>query len=379
MDLVDSLNLRSIWKRAAKVATLALTVALCGFTPTAAEAKTTVSTLWLTEKFPVAGYDKISTIEIQHPTKVFCEPGAYCSFTVQARFTNPKPLSSPSIELLTAQGVSYTSTYMSSVYTTNWQNLTFSASYKANTEVTFGIQNSTRYSSDAQRYFTSIVTGPTPAKTLHSPIGDETVEAWQSANMMLTSNMRFATAWMPSSMNTAESCIRVPLHAAAVDYLTGNFASFTDAGAVSVSLSLSVNGYQASTSFGSGANAWQTGQVTSSTIQLCGLNPRSGVTNDVSISVSGTYRDGEISKTSSGQFGFPVTGTSIYTSINCLKGKTIKVVTAAKPVCPAGYAKTNLKVVNGKLAPTTITCVKGFLVKRVTGVLPSCPSGYRRK
>ena len=180
-------------------------------------------------------------------------------------------------------------------------------------------------------------------------------------------------------MSSASACVDVPIYALAVDPVTGDFASLDTAASTSVGMEMTTATDSASTVFSPSSNPWQTGKASSTETRICGINPQDGMTTEIDVALEGNFKDGEISKQSTGQHTITVTRTSIYTSINCLKGKTVRVVSAAKPVCPAGYAKTNLKVVNGKLAPTTITCVKGFLTKRVTGVLPSCPAGYRRK
>jgi hypothetical protein len=54
----------------------------------------------------------------------------------------------------------------------------------------------------------------------------------------------------------------------------------------------------------------------------------------------------------------------------CLKGSTLKKLSASVAKCPTGY-----KLVK----PITITCVKGNLTKKVTAVNAKCPTGYRLK
>jgi hypothetical protein len=56
------------------------------------------------------------------------------------------------------------------------------------------------------------------------------------------------------------------------------------------------------------------------------------------------------------------------TTITCMRGKTIRKMTAVSPACPRGYKKTR-----------TINCVRGKTTKTVTAVSPACPRGYRVK
>lgn len=65
-------------------------------------------------------------------------------------------------------------------------------------------------------------------------------------------------------------------------------------------------------------------------------------------------------------------------TVNCLAGRDLRVVRAPEPKCPEGYEPTRLAVRDGKLVPWTITCRKGFSKTTVRGVFPSCPAGYTR-
>lgn len=65
-------------------------------------------------------------------------------------------------------------------------------------------------------------------------------------------------------------------------------------------------------------------------------------------------------------------------TINCLAGRQLRVLRAPEPKCPEGFEITKLAVKNGKLVPWTITCRKGFTKTTVRGVFPSCPAGFTR-
>jgi hypothetical protein len=56
------------------------------------------------------------------------------------------------------------------------------------------------------------------------------------------------------------------------------------------------------------------------------------------------------------------------TTIICVRGKTIKRVTAVSPKCSRGYERAS-----------TISCIKGSSTRKVTAVSPKCPSGYKEK
>ena len=381
MDLDHSMTAKKFWHRFVAVV-LGSALAL-GAAPglESAQAAQLTSTLWLTEKYPLSLYDKVSTIEIKHPKRVFCNANTSCYVDVQARFTNTKPASSPTIDLITNLGTKIASDWMSSYQGTNWQTLSFYGTFSSNTEVTFNIQSSTLYSSDAQRYFTSVITGPTPDAAFYfdNPSSDS-VTNWQSYNFLIGQQVIFAGIIFPLEAQTSSTCLTIPVAAAPLDVVTGKQSGIDTSGLVSVQAGFSIDGERVdSVFFGGSGNPWSSSRQTESSVELCGLNPQSGRVTNVTVVIEATYKDDSYSKTSAGSYDMSVVGSSVYTTINCLKGKTVRVVTAARPVCPAGYAKTSLKVVNGKLAPTSITCVKGFLVKRVTGVLPSCPAGYRRK
>ena len=60
--------------------------------------------------------------------------------------------------------------------------------------------------------------------------------------------------------------------------------------------------------------------------------------------------------------------TLVRTTIICVRGKTIKKVTAVSPKCSRGYERAS-----------TILCVKGSSTRRVTAVSPKCPRGYKEK
>jgi hypothetical protein len=358
-----------------KLASAVLLVGVLGFSSQAALADDTLLSKFLvSENASHVGYDAQSSIEITSPPVVYCS-GA-CSLTVNARFTDSNPWSSPYVTLITSGGTTLASAYLSTSGRTNWQPLTFSFSATSNLDVTFHIADTAAYKMySGLRKLTRIQAGQTPPSKdpdLTWPTGTTT-----GTNLNSTFGnglFRFLDTYVPDRLTTSATCANIPVWFQPRDISTG--LPKTDSTALSVSVDYEINGTRvASQSFTDAS--WSKGVPTLVTNQVCGLNNKLGVSNDVNVIVQATYSGQYVSQLN--QASVQVLGETNFTSINCLKGKYIKSVSAERPVCPAGWAKTTITPVNGMLPPTTISCVKGFTLKRVTGVLPSCPAGYRRK
>jgi hypothetical protein len=354
---------------------VAVLVATMGMAAVPAYAADTVSSKILVDEVTAhTGYDVQSTIEIESPTTVFCSGS--CSLTVSARFANSNPWSSPTLSLITSNGNTLGSVYLSTSGRTNWQTLTFYFSASSNLDVTFHVYDTASYKMYlGNRKFTRVQAGATPDSpepSLNWPAGTSTGTTLSAR--FGSGLFRFLDAYMPDQLVTSAACTNVPLWIQPRDISTG--APKTDSSVVTIGLAWTVNGGEV-VSAGYDDSSWAKGAPTSLSVKVCGLNPRQGFVNTVSIYMAGIYPGQE--NVDAGSAEISVTGEVLYKSINCLKGKVIKTLTAANPTCPAGYSKTTIKPVNGQLPPTTISCVKGFVVKKVTGILPSCPAGYRKR
>lgn len=133
--------------------------------------------------------------------------------------------------------------------------------------------------------------------------------------------------------------------------------------------------------FSTANNTWNTKSATSTlNLKVCNLDISGGVSNQVEIGfMVVSNKGGGLEFVDHVSDYLKITGAAPTSQIACVKGSKAVVVTATNPKCPAGFTKSNIPVVNGKLRTTTITCVKGLSLKKVTGVFPSCPSGFRRQ
>lgn len=356
------------------LAVAAILVATGLMAPPAQAADTLNSKFLVDEVTSRTGYDRQSTIEIESPPIVFCSDS--CNLSVQARFTNSNPWSSPTFSLINSGGMTLASAYMSSGNRTNWQTLNFNFSANSNMDVTFHIVDTAAYKMfSGSRKLTRVQAGATPSSPepyLTWPSGSRTGSVMSAS--FGGGRFRFLDAYLPDQLDANSSCARIPIWFQPRDISTG--APRTENGLLSIGLALQVNGGPITTSSYSDAG-WNKGVPTQVTPEVCGLIYKQGAINTVDISLSAIYPGQNASPDSDGSV--MLNGTVAYNSINCLKGKYIKTINAANPVCPSGYKKTNIKPVNGMVPPSTISCVKGFTVKKVTGVLPSCPAGYRKR
>lgn len=356
------------------LAVAAILVATGLMAPPAQAADTLNSKFLVDEVTSRTGYDRQSTIEIESPPIIFCSGS--CNLSVQASFVNLNPLSSPTISLINAGGTTVATAYMSAGNRTNWQTLNFSFSANSNMDVTFHIFDTSAYKMfSGNRKFTRIQAGATPSSSvpdLNWPTGSGTGSVLSST--FGGGRFRFLDAYLPDQLDTAGTCAQLPIWFQPRDISTG--APRQENGTLFIGLALSVNGGPI-TSVSYSDASWVKGVPTKVSPEVCGLTYKQGATNTVDVTLSAIYPGQSASAGS--EASVTVTGTVAYNSINCLKGKYIKTINAANPVCPAGYKKTNIKPVNGMIPPSTISCVKGFTVKRVTGVLPSCPPGYRKR
>lgn len=356
------------------LAVAAILVATGLMAPPAQAADTLNSKFLVDEVTSRTGYDRQSTIEIESPPIIFCSGS--CNLSVQARFTNNNPWSSPVFSLINSGGMTLATATMSAVNRTNWQTLNFSFSANSNMDVTFHIVDTSAYKMySGMRKLTRVQAGATPS----SSTPDLTWPAGSSTGSVLSSifgggRFRFLDVYLPDQLDTAASCAQIPIWFQPRDISTGG--PRTENGTLFIGVAFSVNGGPVSSLSYSDAS-WVKGVPTKVSAEVCGLIYKQGATNTVDVTMSAIYPGQSASDGASGSI--TVNGTIAYNSINCLKGKYIKTINAANPVCPAGFKKTNIKPVNGMVPPSTISCVKGFTVKKVTGVLPSCPPGYRKR
>ncbi len=356
------------------LAVAAILVATGLMAPPAQAADTLSSKFLVDEVTSRSGYDRQSTIEIESPPIIFCSGS--CNLSVQARFTNNNPSSSPIFSLINSGGMTLAAATLFAGNRTNWQTLNFSFSANSNMDVTFHIVDTAAYKMfSGSRKLTRVQAGATPS----SPEPDITWPNGSSTGSVLSSTFgsgrfRFLDAYLPDQIDSSASCVQIPIWLQPRDISTGGPRMET--GTLSIELAFSVNGGPASSISYSDAS-WVKGVPTKVSPEVCGLIYKLGATNSVEVSLSAIYPGQNASADSYG--AVTVSGTVTYNSINCLKGKYIRTINAANPVCPSGYKKTNIKPVNGMVPPSTISCVKGFAVKKVTGVLPSCPPGYRKR
>ena len=358
-----------------KALAVAVLVAAFGFVAPSAQAADTLSSKILVNEVTThTGYDAQSTIEIESPSIVFCSGS--CTLSVSARFANPNPWSSPMISLVTSGGQSISSAYLQSSSRTNYQTLNFYFSTNTNLDVTFHVVDTGTYKMfSGNRKLTRIQAGATPPSETPNLTWPTGVTAGATLNARFGNGLfRFVDAYLPSQMTTASNCIDVPIWVQPRDISTG--APKTDSSVLTIGLSFVVNGGSPTSASYSDAY-WNKGVPTLVVNNVCGLLNRLGAENTVEVHLTATYR-GQ-SQADGGAAAFIVTGQVSYKSINCLKGPNIKTITAANPVCPAGYAKTNIIPVNGHVPASAISCIKGFSVKRVTGILPTCPAGWRKR
>lgn len=358
-----------------KLALAFLLAGILGLSSQAAMAEDTLLSKFLvSENSSHVGYDAQSSIEITSPSVIYCS--GTCTLTANARFTDSNPWSSPYITLITSGGSTLSSAYLSTSGRTNWQTLTFSFNATSTVDVTFHIADTAAYKMfSGLRKLTRVQAGQTPSSQdpdLSWPTGTSTGSVLSST--FGNGLFRFLDTYIPDRLNTSSSCANIPVWFQPRDISTG--LPKTDSNAISISIDYEVNGNRAG-SQGYSDVGWTKGAPTLVNNQVCGLNNKFGFANDVNVIIKATYSGQSVSQ--SKQASVQVLGTTNFASINCLKGKYIKSVSAERPVCPAGWVKTNITPVNGMLPPTTISCVKGFTIKKVTGVLPSCPAGYRRK
>jgi hypothetical protein len=356
------------------LAVAAILVATGLMAPPAQAADTLRSKFLVDEVTSRTGYDRQSTIEIESPQIIFCSGS--CNLSVQARFTNNNPSSSPVFSLINSGGTTLATATMNASNRTNWQTLNFSFSANSNMDVTFHIVDTAAYKMfSGSRKLTRVQAGSTPSSPepyLTWPNGSSTGSVMSST--FGSGRFRFLDAYLPDQIDTAGSCAQIPIWFQPRDISTG--APKMDNGSLSIGLAFQVNGGPV-TSVSYSDSSWVKGAPTKVLPEVCGLVYKQGSTNIVDVTLSAIYPGQSASSGSDGSV--TVNGTVVYNSINCLKGKYIKTINAANPVCPAGYKRTNIKPVNGMVPPSTISCVKGFTVKKVTGVLPSCPAGYRKR
>lgn len=356
---------------------LIATLFFFGLSSQVAEAATVTSSFTIQE-YSYDDSGMTEDLEIQHPSKVICASPYSCSIPVKYRFVDAFSSIGEFVYLKDSYGhqgslyASDTSGSWVSAKVTIY-NLNATSDVKLNWEVSLVLD--TLVSSDSN----SITVKNTPA-----PIGYAMPTVWPentTSYSWWTPKIRDIFPFMYISMSTDltanAKCQKVHVAVAPLDIFNGYSAS--SKGDYSFTLTMqNVNGVQVSKTTLSG-DSWSSEDDTEFDAEFCGVkDKKTKVTKfKANLAYSMVYEGATYSGTTSTPVVF--TGVNKYKKINCLKGTKVKVVNAFKPKCPAGYKKTNLKVVGGKLAATSITCAKGLQLKKVTGVLPSCPAGWKRK
>lgn len=372
----------------AALITAALIVASLFVSPTAASAKDVYSYFSTTESFDWFSFDDASNIEMSHPDKVVCATTDFsgnptCELTAKARFTNSKPASFVDIEMRDASGNLLDTEYMWTSYGTSWQNLTFTTSLTESKWVRFQLAKSSSFSSTSQSAQTYLFAGPTPEfSTLEVPFDDEVLDESVVSVNWANGRFTFVQIYFPKSVQTSKSCFDYQVFVRPIDFETGETGSENITDNLNFDMSIERSDYSsdipASNHLNAGSIGWRDGAEANELVtRVCGASDKLGVVKNFTLTMT-VELEGIVSPYEFEE-KFSTLGDQVYRSINCLKGKTIKVVTSPKPVCPTGYSKTNLAVSSGKLKATSITCVRGLEVRRISGILPSCPSGWKRK
>lgn len=351
-----------------------------------ATAADSISTFTLKTNYPLSSDDLTSTIEVQHDSSYTClssnySGGVSCSISVQARFTNANPSDGVTLELQDSGGASLNSNYLSS-YDKGWKTLNYTVSTASSMNVKFGIASSSLFNvtgSSPQNIY--LFAGPTPTPATFEPIWDSNVEAsGMTYSTMVDERFRFLEVYYPTQMNLKTKCFDYQVFVRPINLVTGGEAgsSFTSKAQFTFTIT-DPNDYFESNlgemTLLPEAVSWSATGPTEIRVPTCGGSDKKDSVREFSLNV-----DYEVTGLASDTYdvSFSTVGTLKYKILNCLKGKSVKVISAAAPSCPSGYSPTKLKVVGGKLAPTSIRCQKGLNVKKISGVLPSCPAGWRK-
>jgi hypothetical protein len=357
--------------------------------PTVASAQEVYSYFTTAETFEWYSFDMNSSITMAHPDKVICANTDYsgnptCEIKAKARFTNSKPASYVQIEMVDETGKVLAKDYLWTSYGTAWQDLNFTSSLTSSTNATFRLATSTSFSSTSQSTKTYLFAGPTPEfSVLEVPFSSEVSESSTTSVNWANGKFTFIQIYFPTRIRVSEACFDYQVFVRPIDYETGETGLENVTDGLSFDLSVeretdSWNYEPAENGISAASGEWlSNGEPTELTTKICGASDKLGVVRNFNVTFT-VELDGLVSQFDFDE-SFSTVGTQLYKSINCLKGKNIKVVSSPSPKCPTGYVKTNLPTSNGKLKPTTITCIRALQAKKITGILPSCPSGWTRR
>lgn len=361
----------------------ALSVIAGVFLPVAAHAESVQTIIGLTYKSGTNIGKSLGNLVVTHPNFVLCTGSAgsstACSFQVSGRVENVAALPLQ-MEVINGSGV------VLSTFTISANNalITIYAGPSTNQPVYFNVSSSNYLVSGSRDYVQATnlqITGAQPNFSLNGDLG-AAVDSSDNHTYSVNSKVIFALSKIPSNMRSGEVCAVIPILAGVVDYTNGSPGGANIRRDVDLEVSvIDLAGVQSEIKTLSEAKGtWNTSaNSTRLEFKVCGLDPSSGVLNEVDVLVKSTLRLQGTTYTGTSTTTVVIEGTAPLKQIACSKGTKAIIVSSAFPKCPSGYSKANIPILGGKLKLSTISCVKGLTVRKVTAVIPSCPAGYRRK